>query len=377
MQQERYIEAKFVTLVGAAVNALLGIIKILGGIFFRSHALVADGIHSLSDLLTDIMVIFASKYGSRDADITHPYGHQRIETAATLFLALLLILAGICISWDSFNDLLKHFYKQPAPSALLIAAISIFANEALFHYTKQIGLRIKSDLVIANAWHHRSDALSSVVVLFGLLGSLLGFIYLDAIAAVIVGLLIIKMGLEYGINCLKELIDTAIDPELFACIEKAILSITGVKKIHQLRSRSMGRDVFIDVHIQVSPYISVSEGHYIAQHVHHFLVENIEQLKDVTVHVDPEDDEICCPSISLPNRPFLEDSLLKPWKIFCPEIKFWILHYLDGKLIIDLFCEGNFKQWDVLRNLIEHDLAKQNNKIEVRFFASYDSSGST
>lgn len=376
MQQGRYIEARFVTLVGAAVNALLGIIKIIGGVLFRSHALVADGIHSFSDLMTDIMVIFASKYGSRDADISHPYGHQRIETAATLFLALLLILAGICISWDSVNDLLKHFYKQPAPSALLIAAISIFANEALFHYTKRVGNRIKSDLIIANAWHHRSDALSSIVVLFGLLGSLLGFIYLDAIAAIIVGLLIIKMGFEYGINCIKELVDTAIEPELFASIEKAILDIAGVQKIHQLRSRSMGRDVFIDVHIQVSPYISVSEGHYIAQHVHHFLVEKIEQLKDVTVHVDPEDDEICCPSNKLPNRPFLEECLLKPWKTSFPEIKFWLLHYLDGKLIIDLFCEANFKQWQPLRKRIESDLAKQKDTIEVRFFSSYESSKS-
>ena len=225
-QHERYWQAKKVTLIGAFVNALLGCIKVLGGTFFHSHALVADGIHSFSDLLTDGMVLFASKYGSQDADNSHPYGHQRIETAATLFLALLLILVGTGIAWDSLYDIINKSHHVPEWLALPIAVISILANEGLFHYTQRIGKHIHSDLIIANAWHHRSDAGSSIVVLLGLLGSLAGFIYLDAIAAILVGLLIIKMGWSYGWNSVKELVDTAVEPQLMSHCSKQTIPIS-------------------------------------------------------------------------------------------------------------------------------------------------------
>lgn len=355
----RYGEAKKITLLGALVNALLGVVKLIGGLLYHSHALVADGIHSFSDLITDAMVLFASKYGSQDADASHPYGHQRIETAATFLLALLLILAGLGIAWDAVDELINGSHTKPGWIALPIALISIVANELLFYYTRHIGQRIQSPLIIANAWHHRSDAAASVVVSLGLIGSLLGWIYLDAVAAVIVGLLIVKMGLSYGWNSIKELVDTAVSADELIAINAIIQSIDGVQKVHQLRSRMMGGDIYLDVHIMVNPWISVSEGHYIAQHVHYALTSKVDAIKDVTVHVDPEDDENSCPSVHLPGRAMLEKLFIQKWQSQFPAIETSTIHYLDGKLSIDLISDDNFKDIILLKEHITRDLSDQ------------------
>ena len=371
-QHDRYWQAKKVTLIGAISNAFLGIIKLIGGFLFHSHALFADGIHSFSDLIADTMVLLASKYGSLDADDSHPYGHQRIETAATLFLSLLLILAGLGIAWDSIYELFHATYTAPLWQSIPIICISILCNELLFHYTLHIGNRIKSKLITANAWHHRSDAASSLVVFLGLIGSFAGFTYLDTVAAIIVALMIIKMGWEYGWHSVKELVDTAVSPELLQQIEQVIQEIDGVKKIHQLRSRFMGGDVLIDVHILVSPKISVSEGHYIAQHVHQALTEQIESVKDVIVHVDPEDDETCKPSQHLPGRKVLQEQLLNQVHIDFPHILFWNVHYLDGKIGIDIFCDEHFTQWKELHDCVTVALKLQTDIEEIRLFSAHE-----
>ncbi len=347
----RYQKAKFVTLLGAFINALLGISKLFGGIWFHSSALVADGFHSLSDLFTDGMVLIASKYGSQEADESHPYGHQRIETAATYVLALLLVLTGVAIAWDALTHLRHHEHEVPMLWALPLAGLSILLNEALFWYTRHVGRAIQSQLILANAWHHRSDAASSLIVLVGIAGSLAGYPMLDGIAAFIVGLLIIKMGVSYGWKSIKELVDTGVEPSLRREITEMIQNTSGVEKVHQLRTRLMGSDIFVDVHAQVHPMISVSEGHFIAQHVHHKLMENIPGIKDVTVHIDPEDDEITSPSRHLPNRETLERQLLNHWYQTFPEIKACLLHYLDGKLTLDLV--GNFDE-EALQKLKAH-----------------------
>lgn len=361
----RYWHARFVTIVGAIVNALLGIFKVLGGIFFNSSALLADGIHSFSDLITDAMVIIASKYGSQDADSSHPYGHQRIETVGALLLSLLLILAGFGIGFDAFNHLVKNSHENPEIYALPIVLLSIFANEWLFHYTKRTGKKINSDILITNAWHHRSDALSSIIVLIGLFGSYLGFAYFDSIAAVIVGFLIIKMGIDYAWSSVRELIDTAVAPESLAEIEKIIKNTPGVLKVHQLRTRSMGGDIFIDVHIQVKPYISVSEGHYIAQQVHFNLIEQIEKVKDVTVHVDPEDDEVASPSWDLPSRDELEEKFLQNWFKQFDYLHDVVIHYLDGKISIDLHCKDNLNGKELIDRVTE-DLKNHEKIVEIK-----------
>lgn len=364
---DRYTQAKKVTLLGAIVNALLGLIKLIGGFAFHSHALVADGVHSIADLFTDVLVLFASKYGSLDADESHPYGHQRIETAATFFLALLLILAGAGIAWDSINELLAGTHTIPNWLTIPIICLSIFANEILFHYTLYVGRRIQSQLILANAWHHRSDAASSLVVFIGLVGSLLGFAALDALAAVVVGIMIIKMGWDYGKSSIMELIDTAVSPQLLNQINQIIRSVDGVEKIHQLRSRFMGSDVLIDVHVLVSPKISVSEGHYIAQHVHNTLLEQVDSIKDVIVHIDPEDDEQCPSSLHLPNRSTLEGLLKDVFKEF-PEILFWNIHYLDGKLTLDFTCAKGFRRWEALGERVVLALNLKEELAEIRLF---------
>ena len=196
----RYQQAKRVTLVSAFFNACLAFGKLLIGFFSGSHGILADGLHSLSDLLTDFLVIVASKYGSQEADDDHPYGHQRIETAATFFLSLLLVVTGTGLLWDS----LLHSFSDKAildgTSAIMMICLSLIVNEGLFHYTMHHGKRLDSKLLIANAWHHRSDSMSSFVVLIGLVGNLLGYYFLDAIAASIVGGLIIKMGWSLGLE---------------------------------------------------------------------------------------------------------------------------------------------------------------------------------
>jgi cation diffusion facilitator family transporter len=362
----RYQKAKLITLIGAVINALLGISKLLGGIWFHSSALVADGFHSLSDLFTDGMVLIASKYGSLEADDSHPYGHQRIETAATYVLALLLILTGVAIAWDALSHLRHHEHEHPAIWALPLAAISIIANEALFWYTRHVGRVIQSQLIIANAWHHRSDAASSLIVFAGLLGSLAGFTSLDGIAALLVGILIIKMGVNYGWTSIKELVDTGVEPNIRTDIEKIIKSTDGVLKVHQLRTRLMGSDIFVDVHVQVNPMISVSEGHFIAQHVHLRLMKTLSNIKDVTVHIDPEDDEITSPSIHLPNRTTLEKNLLNHWRNTFPAINACLLHYLDGKLTLDLIGDFDTETYEALCTCVLEDIKAQPILICVR-----------
>lgn len=368
-QQERYRLAKRITIIGAISNAFLGLIKLIGGIIYHSHALAADGLHSFSDLVTDLMVLFASKYGSQEADESHPYGHERIETAATLLLALLLVLAGVGIGWDSLNEILHPSNDKPGWFALPIVVLSIVANEILYHWTHHVGKRIQSPLIIANAWHHRSDAASSIVVFLGLLGAMLGFAYLDAMAAIIVALMIVKMGISYGWGSVKELIDTAVDPETLKKIEQTIQAVHGVERIHQLRSRLMGGDILIDVHILVAPYISVSEGHYIAQHVHRAILKQLERVKDVTVHVDPEDDEVNCPSLHLPSRATMQEKFINKLQHDYPGLVNWTLHYLDGKMTIDLIFNQEQADWQLLHERISNDLSSQKNIAAVRLFS--------
>jgi cation diffusion facilitator family transporter len=358
---KRYKKARDITIIGAICNLLLGLIKIVGGIWFKSHALFADGVHSFSDLFTDAMVLIASKYGSQEADARHPYGHQRIETAATLFLAMLLILAGSGIALDSINVLLYETIPTPQLSTIPIIALSVILNEILFHVTNKIGKEINSKLLIANAWHHRSDAASSLIVLFGVLGAIAGFKYLDPIAAIIIGALIIKMGINYGWDSVKELIDTAVSQQIITKIEDTINSIDGVQQIHQLRNRMMGKDIFVDAHILVSPQISVSEGHHIAQSVHNQLIDSIPQLKDVTIHVDPEDDELSSPSLFLPSRKTIDKNFVQQLKKDFPEINSWTVHYLNGKIILDLIIDKSFTNWDNLLNRLKEDIQNQPN----------------
>ncbi len=323
--------------VGAVINVLQTLIKIGFGILGQSAALIADGIHSLSDLLSDLLVIIAVKLGSREADYEHPYGHRRFETIATVILGVGLIAVGGAIVW-SVMERMMHPEHLPTPNvlSLAIAAVSILINEWLYHYTKRIAKTTRSKLLLANAWHQRSDAISSLVVLFGIGAVMLGYPLADAVAAVVVALMVAKIGLNLVLDSIKELVDTSLPPELVDEIKAAIRAIDGVEGIHLLRTRQMGEDALIDAHIVVDPRITVSEGHMIGDIVRDDLIKRFDDVMDVLVHVDPEDDQRLphySKSLSRPEVQSLLDYYLADIK---QRIEDFRIHYLDGQIEIEV-----------------------------------------
>lgn len=339
-------KAAFIAIV---VNGLLGLLKTLGGFLFNSHALIADGLHSLSDLIIDFMVIIGGHWSHQEADAEHPYGHQRIETALTLFISIFLIFTGGIISYDAFRSMFHPVYEPTQSMALYLAIISALANEGLFRYTLYLNHHIQTDLLKACAWHHRSDALTSLVVVLGILASLFGYHRFDHLAAILVGLIIIKMGWDYTWESVQQLIDRGVDLETNEAIALKIQRIPGVEKIHQLRTRLMGQDIYVDVHVLVDPYISVSAGHYIAQDVHQTLMKEFKQIKDVTVHIDPEDDEIESFALQLPNLKEIADKLVNPLRKLHPEIMDWNVHFLNQEMQLDFIIDPNKANWPLLQ----------------------------
>lgn len=337
----RYKEIRKVTLIGSAIDLSLGVAKIIGGFLASSTALIADGVHSLSDLATDIIVIYAAKHSHKEADAEHPYGHGRFETLATVILGVALIAVAVGIGIDAI-DRLFHVERQlhPTELALYIAIASIISKEAIYHYSMVIARKYRSEMLKANAWHSRSDAISSVIVVVGVVGSMAGLSYLDAIAAVGVALMIVKIGWDLAWQSLRELIDTGLEPERVKLIRKSILEVQGVKALHVLRTRRMGGEALVDVHIQVNPSLSVSEGHHISEQVRQRVIADIDEVADVMVHIDPEDDETVAPSRHLPLRRDVLKKLKAAWSavegtslIRDQDIT---LHYLEGKIRIDL-----------------------------------------
>ncbi|MDH5692566.1 MAG: cation diffusion facilitator family transporter [Gammaproteobacteria bacterium] len=337
---DRYAQVKRVTIVGAVINVLLGFGKIVLGFVGQSQALVADGVHSLADLISDMVVLYAAKHGQREADEDHPYGHGRIETVITIFLGVFLIAVAAGITYDTVSRLMEpERLLVPSAYALVAAIISILAKEFLYQYTHRVAVKIHSNLLKANAWHHRTDAISSVVALIGIAGSMMGFAYFDAVAAIGVSVLIAKVGWDIVWNNLKELIDTAIEPEKIEEIRGAIMSVNGVKAVHSLRTRSHGGQSFVDVHILVNdPKMSVSEGHHISENVLNRLTHKIGHVGDVTVHIDPEDDEQAMVSTHLPMRDQLVSKLRQNWTDIpeSQQIRKITLHYLDGKVRVEI-----------------------------------------
>jgi len=336
----RYREVRKVTLIGSVIDTLLGIAKIVVGVTSHSQALVADGIHSFSDLLTDFLVLFAAKQSHREADAEHPYGHGRIETVATVALGVTLLAVAAGISYDAVRRLLDPFLLlHPGLLALFVAAISVVSKEAIYHYTVHAARRMRSRMLEANAWHSRSDAISSVVVIIGVGGTMAGLPWLDAVAAVVVALMIAKIAWDLLWNSLRELIDTALEDEQVAAIRKSIKAVSGVRALHMLRTRRSGSDALVDVHIQVDPALSVSEGHQIGEAVRARLLGEVEEVTDVTVHIDPEDDELASPCTDLPLRDEILRRLERQWAALDsrPAIERVVLHYLNGKVHVDVF----------------------------------------
>ena len=330
--------------IGALVNVVLSAVKIIAGIVGHSQALIVDGIHSVSDLLTDILVVVAGRHAAHGPDEDHPYGHGRFETAATLALGAFLVLVAGGIMWDAVERLWRNEEMgRPETIALWAAMLSIAAKEGLYWYTLAVARRIKSDMLRANAWHHRSDAVSSVVVLIGIGGAMAGFLWLDLVAALVVGFMVAKIGWDLGWGAMRELVDESLEEDKVEKIRQVIRSIDGVSSLHMLRTRRQGHEAMADVHVQVDPRISVSEGHMVAIAVEDSIKSEIEEIADVTVHIDPEDDETAPTCKGLPLRNEAMHRLEQAWReLECLNRQDRILfHYLAGRIDMDVFFPLN------------------------------------
>lgn len=275
------------TWVSVGVNVLLTGVQVSIGIVAGSQALIADGIHSLSDLVADFVVLFAGHHSKKDADEDHPYGHQRFETAASLALGALLLLVGVGMLWAAFQKL-----EQPASVekvhviALWVAAAALIAKETLFRYMLAVAKRVKSTMLTANAWHARSDAASSLVVGVGILGNLAGYPILDPIAALIVGFMVTRMGWTFGWDALHDLMDRAADEKEVDAICKTLRDTPGVIGVHDIRTRKMGDMIVVDAHLEVDATMTVEAGHDIAVEARVRVLQRHRVLNLMT-HIDP------------------------------------------------------------------------------------------
>lgn len=330
-------------LLSGVVDLALGVVKVLIGILASSHALIADGIHSFSDLITDIMVWFFNRIGTMEPDEDHPYGHARFETFGTLILGTILIFVAGVLIYDSIQRLMVITdVTLPGWPALVAALGSILVKEWLYHLTVRLGNRSRSKLLIANAWHHRSDALSSVIVLFGVGGAMLGYSWLEMIAAIGVALLIAQIGWKLARQSVEELVDTAVEESYVTEIQQSIEGVEGVSGVHSLRTRRMGSDVLADIHLQVNPAISVSEGHHIGEWVSRTLLEEFTELNDVIVHIDAEDDELLetrDKNSIPPLRREIREVLNHAWvaDLSSDDIQKMTLHYLNNRVDVELY----------------------------------------
>ena len=278
-----------VTWIGLFANVLLAGFKFLAGIIGSSQALVADAIHSLTDLTTDIAVIAGSHYWSRPPDESHPYGHQRMETLVTVFIGIVLAVAGVGVGWKAISTLHAKHASSPGWVAVLAALISIICKEAIYRWTAMIGRRVKSSALAANAWHHRADAISSVPVLIAVAGARVfpSWSFLDHVGAAVVSILILYSSIKIMWPGLSELINDGATTEIRKRIRASALKNKGVLQVHDIRTRYVSASIQVDLHIVVDGSITVREGHDIADNVKHRIITEIQEVLDVIVHVDP------------------------------------------------------------------------------------------
>ncbi|MEH6471687.1 MAG: cation diffusion facilitator family transporter [Halopseudomonas sp.] len=331
-----------VTWIGAVLDAFLGVAKILIGVIYSSHALVADGIHSLSDLVTDFMVVVIVNFSHAEPDEEHPYGHQRIETLGTVALGFLLVAVAGAMAYESILNLFSSDEVLiPGWPTLVVALISIISKEWIFRYTLAAGKKLQSDLLVANAWHSRTDAYSSIVVFVGIAGAMLGLPWLDSLAAVGVALFVAKIGWDLSWKSLQELVDTALPQEELDALTREVLSVEGVVAVHSFKSRQMGPKSLLEMHLQVSPYISASEGHYIGDTVVHQLLKEFPSIGHIIFHIDTEDDDEPVICQLLPLRSEVKQTIDEALQQIVPELRRCRLnlHYLGGKIEVELFVQ--------------------------------------
>jgi cation diffusion facilitator family transporter len=284
---ERASAAARSTWVSVAVNLVLSVAQIVVGVWSKSQGLIADGVHTLSDLVADFVVLFANHHSQKDADADHPYGHQRFENAASLVLGLLLLAVGLGMLWSAASKLQNpESIASVHIVALWVAGAALVAKELLFRYMLAVAKRVKSSMLVANAWHARSDAASSLVVGVGIIGNLMGYPILDPIAAAIVGFMVTKMGWSFGWDALHDLMDRGVDEAEVAAIRKTLVETPGIRNAHDLRTRKMGDMIVVDAHLEVDATLSVEQGHDIAVAARTRVMQRHRVLNMLT-HVDP------------------------------------------------------------------------------------------
>jgi len=284
---DKYSAGKKSTLVSVVVNLTLTISQVFAGLLSGSQGLVADGIHSLTDLVADFVVLFANHHSAKDADEDHHYGHQRYETAASLFLGVSLLVVGLGMLWSAGHKIVNPVGStQISLLALYVALGALAAKELLFRYMLAVAERVRSSMLVANAWHARSDAASSLVVSVGIVGALLGYPILDSVGALIVGLMIVRTGWSFSWDALNDLMDRAVSEEEHQQIEQIVLATPGVLGCHDLRTRKMGDMILVDVHIEVDANATVQVGHDIALTAANRVKAKLPVL-NVMTHIDP------------------------------------------------------------------------------------------
>jgi len=284
--EERYQSSKQVTLVTLIVNFILSIAKVLIGFMFFSQAIIADGIHSISDVISTLAVWMAIRISREPADEEHPYGHGKVETIAAKFIGILLFLTGLFIIKDSIMAIIRNRLTEPGILNLWIALISIGVKEWMYRYTYREGQRINNKALMADAHHHRSDALSSIAAFIGVIGARMGYLIADSIGGFIVALFILHMGYEIFIEAVNELMDR-VDYQLHQQISKLVCASQEVVAIRDLRVRSHGPDLFIDLRIVVEDNLTVVEGHKISRRAEKRVKEQINNVQEVLIHIDP------------------------------------------------------------------------------------------
>ncbi|EKT64766.1 cation diffusion facilitator family transporter [Providencia burhodogranariea] len=291
LQHEKFNAAKKSTLISVAVNIVLSIWQIIIGFISHSQGLIADGVHTLSDLVADFVVLIANKKSHKKPDEDHPYGHFRYENGASLILGIILLIVGVGMIWSAAQKMLHpELIQEVHVIALVAALVSLIAKEGLFRYMLRVANRVNSSMLVANAWHARSDAASSLVVAIGIIGSLCGYKIFDPIAALIVGTFVFRMGYKFTNQSMQDLMDKGADEETLQEIRTILDGIDGIEGFHDLKTRKSGDFYLVDVHIEMDSKMSILAGHEIAVRVRDKLMEN-PLILDVMTHIDPYDKE--------------------------------------------------------------------------------------
>lgn len=290
---DRFRTGERTALTGMIVNTLLSIIKLFAGIFSRSTAMIADALHSISDILATFVVVVSFKIAKKPEDPEHPYGHEKAEPIAAKILALFLLAAGASIGFQAIRSIWQGDFQVPGILALYAAAISILVKEALYWYVIVTARKINSTALKAEAWHHRSDALSSVGAFIGIGAARLGFPIADPIAGILVALLILKVAFDIYRKSIHELMDSSAPPATIKAMRQLVLSLEKVKSLDRLKTRVHGSGLYVDAEILVDHFIPVSEGHHIATEVEDLVKSHFKEVKDIMVHINP-----CDPSMA-------------------------------------------------------------------------------